>query len=143
MKTRGKMGSFLKTAMLALVVVFAAKGVCQAWWPSGWGYVGGLGGYVPWLSDLERLPHFALHPPVYYSHPVPRSYGYTPFASLPDWTIVEARQAQPVPIRNPYMVLSGADAAAIRGEGTPLVVRNPFVDRPSKAGSAKKKAPGK
>jgi hypothetical protein len=143
MAIRGKIGSLSRTAILALAVVFAAKGVCQAWWPSAWGNSGWLGGYSPWLSDLERLPYFALHPPVYYSHPVPRTYGYTPFASLPDLTIFEARQADPVTIRNPYVASSGAAAEAIAASGAPLVVRNPFVDRPAKASGGKKKLAAK
>jgi len=137
----GKIGALSKTAILVLAIVFAVRGSCQAWWPSGWGGCpGGVGGYVPWLLDMERLPYFALHPPVYYSHPVPRTYGYSPFASLPDLTIFESLQAQPLPIRNPYAVSSGPEAAAVSTGATPLVVRNPFVDRPGKAGSRKKKA---
>src|SRR5436305_2234169 len=41
------------------------------------------------VSELYRqlynnLPYFALHPPVYYSYPVPRTYGYSPFAYGPE-----------------------------------------------------------
>ena len=31
----------------------------------------------------NNVPYFALHPPVYYSYPVPRTYGYSPFAYPP------------------------------------------------------------
>lgn len=51
---------------------------------------GGYGNYGPqWFGNFEspyatgRIPtppYFALHPPVYYSYAVPRSYGYSPFA---------------------------------------------------------------
>src|ERR1700742_789907 len=32
---------------------------------------------------LNNVPYYALHPPVYYSYPVPRTYGYSPFAYPP------------------------------------------------------------
>src|SRR5262245_27891802 len=35
---------------------------------------------------LKNVPFYALHPPVYYSYPVPRTYGYSPFAYGP-WTM--------------------------------------------------------
>lgn len=42
----------------------------------------GYGGYYPFYAQYGReyIPYFALHPPVYYSYPVPRTYGYSPFA---------------------------------------------------------------
>jgi hypothetical protein len=92
---------------------------------------------------LERLPHFALHPPVYYSRPVPRTYGYTPFASLPDFSILQSVQTQPAPVRNPYVVVSGTDGTAVSSDTAPLIVKNPFVDRPVKGGAGKKKAAAK
>lgn len=36
------------------------------------------GGYR--TGRIPTPPYFALHPPVYYSQPVARSYGYSPFA---------------------------------------------------------------
>jgi hypothetical protein len=139
----GRVGHLWKMAILILAVLLAVGSSCQAWWPSGWCYPGGIGGYVPWLSDLERLPYFALHPPVYYSRPVPRTYGYTPFASLPDSSIFETIQAQPAPVRNPYVIVVGADGTAVSSDSAPLIVKNPFVDRPVKGGAGKKKAAAK
>jgi hypothetical protein len=56
----------------------------------------GFGGYwgqqFPWfgygnngpaaysLGNIPAPPYFALHPPVYYSRPLPRTYGGSPFA---------------------------------------------------------------
>lgn len=37
----------------------------------------------------DRIPYYALYPPVYYSYPVPRTYGYSPFA-YPPGTITPA-----------------------------------------------------
>ena len=40
-------------------------------------------------GDWRRIPFFALHPPVYYSAPVARPYGYSPFA-YPGWVTTPA-----------------------------------------------------
>ncbi len=140
MAIRGKASSFLRTTVLVLAVVFAAKGVCRAWWPSDWGY-SGWGGYVPWLSDLERLPYFALHPPVHYSRPVPRTYGSTPFASLPDLSV--SIQTQPLTVPNPYVASANPTTVGPSVGPVPLIVRNPFVDPSAKEKSAKKTRGGK
>src|SRR5262245_48352075 len=61
------------------------------------------------IADLYRqlyhnLPYFALHPPVYYSYPVPRTYGYTPFAYPPYvMTPDVVEDKQPTTIENPYV----------------------------------------
>src|SRR5262245_12087464 len=55
--------------------------------------------------DTPRLPYYALYPPVYYSYPVPRTYGYSPFAYPPGTMtpeVIQPAQAAPV-IYNPYV----------------------------------------
>jgi hypothetical protein len=97
-----------------------------------WG--NGYGGWGGAYSGLE-IPYFAAHPPVYYSYPVPRTYGYSPYAYLP--TVMTPPVAcAPVPpqtIENPYAPQSRekevapdktADAAP-----RPLMVLNPYVDQ--------------
>ena len=32
------------------------------------------------LGQIPTPPYFSLHPPVYYSYPIPRTYGYSPYA---------------------------------------------------------------
>ena len=66
------------------------------------GYGGGIGNLY---RSLEyRVPYFAAHPPVYYSHPVPRTYGHSPFAYPPHFRTPEVvEQVQPVTISNPYV----------------------------------------
>jgi hypothetical protein len=44
----------------------------------GWGY----GGWYP-LYSRDHIPYYSLHPPVYYSYPVPRAYGWSPWAYPP------------------------------------------------------------
>ncbi len=115
---------------LFLAVVGLGEGVCQGWWPYGWPYSGSYGLFSNPL-DLEKLPYFALFPPVYYSRPVPRAYGYTPFASLPEQaTVAEIRTTQPLVLNNSFVAATGigCEGRASQDPG-PQIVRNPFVDR--------------
>jgi len=48
------------------------------------------------------LPYYAAHPPVYYSHIIPRPYGYCPYAYLPG-VVAPDRVATPLRITNPYV----------------------------------------
>jgi hypothetical protein len=102
----------------------------------------GFGGY--W--DIGRLyqvlsqnvPYYSAFPPVYYSVPVPRSYGYSPFAYPPGVMtpeVVETVSAQE--IVNPYvepasLKIDKTDAAEDRvtsnAQPLALVVSNPFVN---------------
>jgi hypothetical protein len=111
----------------------------------GFGHGGfGIGGFVDDDSDFaelyrelyNNLPYFALHPPVYYSYPVPRTYGYSPFAYPPHVMTPEVVEApQPVTIINPHVpnapqkqVKTETDrSAAISAPIEPLIVINPFV----------------
>ena len=86
---------------------------------------------------IPTPPYFALHPPVYYSGPVPRSYGYSPFPypgtiRTPEVVIIEART-----IVNPYVQSEqkqdATDLQASRrdrkvNEIIPEMVRNPYAD---------------
>jgi hypothetical protein len=70
--------AFLAAGLLALAGQTASA---QGPW-GGVGY-GGFGygyGYPYFTTSVPTPPYFALHPPVYYSLPVPRTYGYSPFA---------------------------------------------------------------
>jgi len=64
------------TSESAQAQTFGAYG-CGGFAQPGWfGY-----GSSPYsLGQIPVPPYFALHPPVYYSAPVPRSYGYSPYA---------------------------------------------------------------
>lgn len=107
----------------------------------GFGFGGGYNDCD--LAELYRelynnLPYFALHPPVCYSEPVPRTYGYSPFAYPPGVMTPEIACApQPVTINNPYVpsatpAASPTSANSDRSAATtspvePLVVINPYV----------------
>jgi hypothetical protein len=115
----------------------------------GHGFGGGFGiaidngGDYGWdIAELYRqlynnLPYFALHPAVYYSEPVPRTYGYSPFAYPPGVMTPELNgEPQPVTINNPYVPTTTPGSAEVKpsdrsaATGTPpepLVIINPFV----------------
>lgn len=111
----------MKTVRILLALAFAvaaiqfATSTTQA---QDCGYTNGLGfgyglGYSRVYGQADpRIPFFALHPPVYYSRPVPRPYGFSPFALPPGIAPAEMQYVpQPVAemkiIENPY-VKSGA-----------------------------------
>ncbi len=99
----------------------------------GYGYGYDIGRLYRGLAN--NVPHFAAFPPVYYSAPVPRTYGYSPFAYPPGTATPElAAEAQPVEIVNPHFkpaTTTSAEAAedkVTQVEVTqPLLVMNPYV----------------
>ena len=127
----------MKTRLLALAVVAAA--VVSTITPRaqaeccGGSYGFGYGmGYM--YNSLDyNVPYFAAHPPVYYSYPVPRTYGYSPFAYPPNVMTPEAvQEVKPVQIVNPYVPKSKAQpqedrAVEAQRQPQPLVVVNPYV----------------
>lgn len=112
----------------------------------GIGFIGGGYDYGWDLAELYRellnnVPYYALHPPVYYSEPVPRPYGYSPFAYPPGVMTPEiVVESKPVTIINPHVPgnavpdtkPAAAEAKTDRAASTtnspePLVIINPFV----------------
>ena len=110
----------------------------------GGGVIGfGGGGDYGWdVAELYRqlynnLPYFALHPPVYYSEPVPRTYGYSPFAYPPGTMTPDiVGEAQPVTINNPYVPMTTPAKADVKPSDRsasviqapePLVIVNPYA----------------
>lgn len=115
------------TLCLALVGgVFAESANAQAPYCGGWGYNLGYRMY-----GLEHIPYYALHPPVYYSYPVPRPYGYSPFAYPPGTPTpeVSVEVVKPARMRNPYVPgVRQEEATEDRTTAVePLRMRNPFV----------------
>lgn len=79
----------IKTCLLATAafaaLLIAQAGTAQAQYLGGnnnccGGLSYGILGSPYALSRVPEPPYFALHPPVYYSQMVPRTYGYSPFA---------------------------------------------------------------
>ena len=94
----------------------------------GYGFSGNLYG----LGRIPVPPYFSLHPPVYYSEPVARPYGLSPFAhrSAP----LEVHQAKPTMITNPFVHQAPEAKSTTRKEeedrvtSRAEVIVNPFVD---------------
>lgn len=100
----------------------------------------------PRLYPPRRLPHFALYPPVYYSLPVARPYGHSPFAYPPGYLTPQPEPAsvRPVTILNPYVpgkVGEDPSPSAGRTAARPVRVYNPFVGTSAAAPIAKSTAP--
>ena len=134
-----KRSGLLAMALLCGLVAGEANAQCG-------GACGGMGGFgMGGYWDIGRLysvlaqkvPYYAAFPPVYYSAPVPRSYGYSPFAYPPGTMtpeVVETVSAQE--IVNPYVEQTSVEMPAAEEDKVtkssnapaPLVVMNPFVD---------------
>jgi hypothetical protein len=73
---------------------------------------GGTGGWGGWgggelfgfelNGDENRIPFYAAHPPVYYSYPIARPYGDSPFPSPPTYFGPLMEDSGPRTIINPY-----------------------------------------
>jgi len=125
------------TAVVVLAVGAADRAVAYGGYGGGYGGwygAAGLGAYYanPYSPSDRRVPYFAEHPPVYYSYPVARTYGYSPYASPPTYTVPEVR-AEPVIIENPHVKAKPTStkvedrAADHRRPVEPLVIYNPYV----------------
>jgi hypothetical protein len=105
-------------------------GLYGAGFYSGGLYGGGLyGGWWPGLFSQDDLPYFALYPPVYYSDPIPRPYGFSPYAYPPGTMTPEAIRVQPLMVLNRFVPQSVAVEKPTKTTG-PLRIHNPYVDKP-------------
>ncbi len=98
-------------------------GVCSPYY-GFWGC-----GYYPWSGySLESAPYYAMHPPVYYSYPVPRTYGYSPFPYPPGTRTPEIVPPKPKIIENKFVPRpSGQEPKSDRVTEHPVRISNPFV----------------
>ena len=105
---------------------------------SGGGYglgffnYGGYGGY----ATAERIPYYALYPPVYYSYPVARTYGYSPFAYPPGTMTPQSAPPAAANFINPYRKPApAAQPAGDKTAGVPRTYINPYVAQARAASS--------
>jgi len=91
------------------------------------GYYGSRFGSRYSIYSTESIPYFAEFPPVYYSQPVPRSYGFSPYA-YPAGVLTPEPVAPPKITINPY-VKPKSKSTNVAGNRSmrPLRIRNPFV----------------
>lgn len=135
----------MKTQLMTLLVIVAATFATAptahaqfdgCYGGGGWGY--GMG-YL--YNSLDyNVPYFAAHPPVYYSYPVPRTYGYSPFAYPPNVMTPDVVMGDEAPLEivNPYVPSTQQTPAASTDQSAaaapqenrqpqPLVIINPYV----------------
>jgi hypothetical protein len=100
----------------------------QAWNPAplNYWYSYHPGPYGPYFPNAQRgIPHFAAFPPVYYSHIVPRPYGYSPYAYVPGVVTPSFELCQPR-----YKCWAASGRGATYGASSDL---SPLVDSPRRA----------
>lgn len=120
--------------ILSVMAVFVAD--CNAQCAGTTGAYYGYYGYLPsYVYVRDYIPYFALHPPVYYSLPVPRTYGYSPFAYPPGTMTPEVEVPKPEVIPNKYVPSKfRQEVETGRVTAKPLRIANPYVvaqDSPS------------
>jgi hypothetical protein len=95
----------------------------------------GYGGYYQPGYSPDYAPYFAMHPPVYYSHPIARTYGDSPFPYPPGLSAFQANSAAPQPqvIRNDHIDEANPPADQQYQTRLPLRIRNPFVEQSDSA----------
>jgi hypothetical protein len=105
------------------------------WAPGGYGL--GYFNYGDCGINQRQIPYYALFPPVYYSYPVPRTYGYSPFAYPPGTMTPEivSPSLGAVEYINPYVPRSkGAKLSEDKTAGKTYY--NPFVQQARNASNA-------
>jgi hypothetical protein len=114
-------------------------------------YAGAFDGYsphFPWygygnngpaayaLGNIPAPPYFALHPPVYYSHPLPRSYGRSPFACSCDCHHASRHAVSPRVVVNPHIQVRPKPAESpqrpVKVASAPQRIVNPFYAKPNR-----------
>jgi hypothetical protein len=113
-------------------VVFVAGSQASA--ANGWGGDWFWGRSLYYSYERDNVPYFAMYPPVYYSLPVPRTYGYSPFA-YPPGTMTPELVSPPKVIENPHAPMPPdpkpeevpAKPAVQRTARAPKVIVNPYV----------------
>jgi hypothetical protein len=94
--------------------------------------------YQPGYSQ-EYVPYFALHPPVYYSYPIARTYGDSPFPYPPGLTALQAYSPSPQPqiIKNEHIEDANPSTDQQYQTRMPLRIHNPFVEQSDNTGMSK------
>src|SRR5688572_4156806 len=118
------LGLFLCSGTLQAAQPYGAYGDCGGgyWGVNTWGFGYGMGYH-------EQIPHFALYPPVYYSLPVPRTYGYSPFAYPPTVMTPDIVDDKSETIINPHVPQPDETEkpTAMRVTSSVRIITNPYV----------------
>jgi hypothetical protein len=125
-------------ALVVLAIVAFCPSAANAGGPFGcdlWSYWGVNGPYGLYGNRVNEVPYFAMFPPVYYSLPVPRPYGWSPFAYPPGVMTPAVEPPKPQTIINPHVPQPQAKPSSSEGKTRatgyeappPKEVINPFV----------------
>lgn len=136
----GRVNLWLGCGVMLAAGFWASSASAQvAFGPGGYGL-----GFFNYGYEAPRIPYYALYPPVYYSYPVARPYGYSPFAYPPGVLTPEiAPRTSAVIYRNPF-VGSKKAAAPPSDDKTTSRARmyyNPYVAPADTASLAKHDQP--
>jgi len=122
-----------KKTLLAAAVVAVILGSCGAVLADN-GQVGPYyHGYYAWalppsIYVNDYIPYYAAHPPVYYSYPVPRPYGFSPYAYPPGTMTPEPKAEAPVTIQNEFFRPGDVHKPAKdQTAAAPRQIVNPYV----------------
>ena len=124
---------FLAAATFAVLLIASADSA-QAQYLGRNGYNFGILSSPYAMGRVFEPPYFALHPPVYYSQPVPRTYGYSPYAYPKSVRTPDVHVEMPAAkvIRNPHVTPTKAEAKKdfnlnMTKAIQPLEISNPFA----------------
>jgi hypothetical protein len=78
-------------------------------------------------SRIPTPPYFAIHPPVYYSAPIPRTYGYSPYAYPGTVRTPDLESPKTAMIVNPYATKNASDKKPLKTASKSRMVLNPFT----------------
>jgi hypothetical protein len=118
-----------------LLAASLSASTAQAQFLSGGAYGLGFFDYGSPYVYQQRIPYYALYPPVYYSYPVARTYGYSPFAYPPGTVTPAVRpKVESAMYHNPYVPRKTQPAAAtdksVEARRSGDVERSAAVERP-------------
>ena len=123
--------------LVAVLLVWSAAQPAQAQilgqGVHGFGHAGFYGYSSPYASGrIPTPPYFSIHPPVYYSAPIPRTYGYSPYAYPGSVRTPELSVAAPEMIHNPHAkpAIQKVDSKVkVASVVKPLLVVNPYATK--------------
>jgi hypothetical protein len=122
-------------ALVALCGLMAgnANAQCGGGFGGGYGYWD-IGRLYQVLSD--NVPYYSAFPPVYYSMPVPRTYGYSPFAYPPGVMTPEIVDvAGPAEIINPHIEPASLEGGPVAKDKVTQAARDSLVRTAALSGS--------
>lgn len=112
--------------VLGGVVLLTAMGSAEAHSP----YLQSYCGHSGWSVYVrEHIPYYAKHPPVYYSYPVARAYGFSPYAYPATMVTPELAPPRPAVVPSHFIpIAQRSEAQRKEARPKPLRIKNRFFD---------------